>query len=232
MLMDYHVISKKSTERDDNQDNYVDHVTENHALFAVADGVGGLAFGDVASKRAVEVFSQLTIPPTTSLELFFEDANKQILKESEQRNRLMGSTLVSVMINLQTHEISIAHVGDSRAYIFSQHGMWHTQDDTLVQELVEMGIITEEQAFDHPNKNRLNKALGSCDELDVNTYSTTLLDSSTILLCTDGLHDYVRDEEIRMIALTESPEDAAKHLVRKARKNNSKDDITIIIATL
>ena len=229
--MDYHVISKKSTERDDNQDNYVDHVTEDHALFAVADGVGGLAFGDVASKCAIEVFSQLTIPPTTSLALFFEDANKQILKESERRNRLMGSTLVSVMINLQTHEISIAHVGDSRAYIFSQDGMWHTQDDTLVQELVEMGIITEEQAFDHPNKNRLNKALGSCDELDVNTYSTTLLDHSTILLCTDGLHDYVRDEEIRMIALTESPEGAAKNLVRKAHKNNSKDDITIIIAT-
>ena len=231
-MIDYYVLSDKSSNHNVNEDNLFEQVTENHALFAVADGVGGLAFGDVASKRAIEVFSQLTIPPTTSLDLFFEDANKQILKESEQRNRLMGSTLVSAMINLQTHEISIAHVGDSRAYIFSQDGMWHTQDDTLVQELVEMGIITEEQAFDHPNKNRLNKALGSCDELDVNIYSTTISDSSTILLCTDGLHDYVRDEEIRMIALTESPEDAAKHLVRKARKNNSKDDITIIIATL
>lgn len=227
--MDYHVISKKSPERDDNQDNYVEHVTYDYALFAVADGVGGLSFGDVASKLAVEVFAQLTIPPTASLDLFFDDANKKILKESEQRNRLMASTLVSAMINLQTHEISIAHVGDSRAYIFSQHGMWHTQDDTLVQELVKMGIITEEQAFDHPNKNRLNKALGSCDKLDVNTYSTTLLDSSTILLCTDGLHDYVRDEDIKTIAMTEPPEKAAEKLVQKAREQGSKDDITIII---
>jgi len=231
-MIDYYVLSDKSSSHNVNEDNLFEQVTENHALFAVADGVGGLAFGDVASKRAIEVFSQLTIPPTASLDLFFGDANKQILKESEHRNRLMGSTLVSAMINLQTHEISIAHIGDSRAYIFSQHGMWHTQDDTLVQELVEMGIITEEQAFDHPNKNRLNKALGSCDELDVNTYSTTLSDPSTILLCTDGLHDFVRDEEIRMIALTESPEKAAEELVQKARDQGSKDDITIIIATL
>lgn len=228
-MIDYYVLSDKSSNHNFNEDNLFEQIADDYALFAVADGVGGLSFGDVASKRAVEVFSQLTIPPTTSFDLFFEDANKRILKESEQRNRLMGSTLVSAMINLQTHEISIAHVGDSRAYIFSQHGMWHTKDDTLVQELVDMGIITEEQAFDHPNKNRLNKALGTCEDLTIEQYNTTLLDHATVLLCTDGLHDYVRDEEIRTIALTESPKDAAEKLVKKAREQGSTDDITIII---
>mgnify|MGYP006276985075 CR=1 FL=1 len=229
--MQYFHTSDKGIHHEKNEDYSFEKKIDNFSIFAVADGVGGLAYGDIASSLAVQPFASLSTPPS-SMESLFYDANKLILKESEQKNRLIGSTLVSAVVNTDTNEVSIAHLGDSRAYIFSQNGMWHTKDDTLVQELVEMGIITEEQAFDHPNKNRLNKALGICETINIDNYTTNLEENSVLLLCTDGLHDYVRDEDIKTIAMKESPEKAAEKLVQKARDQGSKDDITIIIATL
>lgn len=226
--MKYFHTSDKGVHHDKNEDTYFEKLTDETALFAIADGVGGLAYGDIASNLAVQPFINLSTPPS-SLVTLFDDANKRILKESERKNRLMGSTLVSAVVNTDTDEVSIAHVGDSRAYIFSQDGVWHTKDDTLVQELVEMGIITEEQAFDHPNKNRLNKALGTCETIHIDNFTTRLEDNSVLLLCTDGLHDYVRDEDIKTIAMTEPPDKATEKLVQKAREQGSKDDITIII---
>lgn len=226
--MKYEKISDKGLYHEKNEDKSIEIRLDDISLFAVADGVGGLAYGDIASNLAVQPFINLSTPPS-SLEILFDDANKRILKESERKNRLMGSTLVSAVVNMETNEVSIAHVGDSRAYIFSQDGMWHTKDDTLVQELVEMGIITEEQAFDHPNKNRLNKALGTCETIHIDNFTTSLEDHSVLLLCTDGLHDFVRDEDIKIIAMTEPPEKATEKLVQKAREQGSKDDITIII---
>lgn len=227
--MEYQSISVGSTVRDANEDHYVAKKIDDYYVFSVADGVGGLAFGDVASGLAVEPFSNLT--DDICLEALFDHANKQILNESEKRNRLMGSTLVSAVVNTKTNEISIANVGDSRAYIFTRDGMWHTKDDTLVQELVDMGIMTEEQAFDHPNKNRLNKALGTCESLSLENHTTLLPNHSMLLLSTDGLHDYVRDEDIKTIVMTESPKIAAEKLVKKARDNGSTDDITIVLVS-
>ncbi len=230
--MDYNAISINSIERNNNEDHFINTQVGDFVYLAVADGVGGLSFADIASQLAIQPFNQITIPPTTSLESYFQDANQLIIKESEKKNRMMGSTLVSAMINTKTKEITIAHVGDSRAYIFSNNGTWRTKDDTLVQELVDMGIITEEQAFEHPNKNRLNKALGTCENLNIDIFNTTLEEHSTILLSTDGLHDYVKDEDIRTIVMTESPKKAIEILVEKARENNSTDDITIIIVQI
>jgi PPM family protein phosphatase len=228
--MQYFHASDKGNHHEKNEDQFIEKKLDNISFFAVADGVGGLPYGDIASKLAVQPFVSLSTPPS-SLESLFHDANELILKESEQKNRLIGSTLVTAMINLDTKDVFIAHIGDSRAYIFSGDGMWHTKDDTLVQELVEMGIFTEEQAFSHPNKNRLNKALGTCEDIHVESYNAHLKDHSVLLLCTDGLHDYVRDEDIKIISMTEAPEKAAEKLVKKARENGSTDDITIIIVS-
>lgn len=228
--MQYFHTSDKGVHHSKNEDQLIEKNIENYTIFAVADGVGGLAYGDIASKLAMQPFVSLSTPPS-SFESLFQDANQLILKESEQKNRLIGSTLVTAMINLDNNEVSIAHIGDSRAYIFSNDGMWHTKDDTLVQELVEMGIFTEEQAFSHPNKNRLNKALGTCEDIHVESYTAHLKDHSVLLLCTDGLHDYVRDEDIKSISMNEPPEKAAEKLVKKARENGSTDDITIIIVS-
>jgi protein phosphatase len=226
--MKYFIISNKSIVRDQNEDNYFEKIMDEYVLFAVADGIGGLSYGYIASELAIQPFYSLSKPPS-SLEAIYQEANNIILKESEQKNRLMGSTLVSAILNCKTNKIRIANVGDSRAYIFTRNGLWHTRDDTLVQELVDMGIITEEQAFDHPNKNRLNKALGTCESIHVDMYTDDLDKDSVLLLCTDGLHDFVRDEDIKSIAFTESPKNAAERLVQEARDNGSLDDITIII---
>jgi protein phosphatase len=227
--MQYAHLSEKGIHHNINEDRFFYDINNTFAIIAIADGVGGLAFGDVASNLAIRPFVNLSTNP--SLESLFKDANQIILAESEQKNRLMGSTLVSAMINLETNEVTIAHVGDSRAYIFSNDSMWYTRDDTLVQELVEMGIITEEQAFDHPNKNRLNKSLGTCDTICIKPVTMNLSGDSVLLLCTDGLHDYVQDKDIKTIVMTEAPEKAVEKLVKKARDNGSTDDITIIIVS-
>jgi len=227
-MIDYYVLSERGTNRDINEDNLFEKVTDDFAVLAVADGVGGLAHGDIASKLAVQPFTRLSTPPPF-LEPLFQEANKCILSESEQQKCVMASTLVGAILDLKTNKVTIAHVGDSRAYIITEENIWHTKDDTLVQELVDMGIVSEHQAFDHPDKNRLNKALGVCEKITVQTYTTTITEPFILLLCTDGLHDYVRDEDIKSILTQKRPKLAIKHLVRNARENGSTDDITIIL---
>jgi PPM family protein phosphatase len=226
--MKYFHKSVKGTNHDVNQDHFIEKIIDDVSIFAIADGVGGLSYGDIASNLAIRPFKDISTS-SISFESLFKDANERILSASEQKNRFMGSTIVSAMVDMKTNEIHISHIGDSRAYIFSNDGMWHTTDDTLVQELVDMGIISEEQAFKHPNKSRLNKALGTCEKLQVKNHTTTLQDDSILLLCSDGLHDYVQDEEIQTIVITQSPEEAIERLIKKARENGSSDDITLII---
>ncbi|MDG6219404.1 MAG: protein phosphatase 2C domain-containing protein [Candidatus Thermoplasmatota archaeon] len=226
--MQYYYSSEKGIHHIINEDYLFEKVTDDFAVFAVADGVGGLAHGDIASKFAVKPFTRLSIPPPF-LEPLFQEANKCILSESEKQKCMMASTLVGAVLDIKANKVTIAHVGDSRAYLFSNDGIWHTKDDTLVQELVDMGIVNEHQAFDHPDKNRLNKALGVCEKITVQTYTTTITGPFTLLLCSDGLHDYVRDEDIKSILMRKRPKLAIEHLVRKARDNGSTDDITIII---
>ncbi len=226
--MKYFHKSVKGTNHDVNQDHFIEKIIDDLAIFAVADGVGGLSYGDIASDLALQPFKDI-ITSSFSFESLFKDANERILSASEQKNRFMGSTIVSAWVDTKTNEIHISHIGDSRAYIFSNEGMWHTTDDTLVQELVDMGIISEEQAFKHPNKSRLNKALGTCEKLQVKNHTATLQDDSILLLCSDGLHDYVHDEDIQTIVMTQPPEEAIDRLINKARENGSSDDITLII---
>ena len=227
--MKYFHKSVKGTNHDVNQDHFIEKIIDDLAIFAVADGVGGLSYGEIASDLALQPFKDI-ITSSFSFESLFKDANERILSASEQKNRFMGSTLVSAMIDMKTNEIHISHIGDSRAYIFSNEGMWHTTDDTLVQELVEMGIMTAEQAFNHPNRSRLNKSLGISEEIQMKNYTTILPDDAILLLCTDGLHDYVEDKDIQTIVMTQSPEEASELLIKKARENGSNDDVTIIIA--
>jgi PPM family protein phosphatase len=227
--MKYFHKSVKGTNHDVNQDHFIEKIIDDVSIFAIADGVGGLSYGDIASNLAIRPFKDISTS-SISFESLFKDANERILSASEQKNRFMGSTIVSAMVDMKTNEIHISHIGDSRAYIFSNDGMWHTTDDTLVQELVDMGIISEEQAFKHPNKSRLNKALGTCEKLQVKNHTTTLQDDSILLLCSDGLHDYVEDKDIQTIVMTQSPEEASELLIKKARENGSNDDVTIIIA--
>ncbi len=230
--MQYFHRSEKGISHNKNQDSYIFRSLDDYTIFAVADGVGGLSHGEIASSIALKPFSKMNLSSSMiSSNTLYEDANQLILSESEKINRLIASTLVITVIDKNTRKITISHIGDSRAYIINKGNIWHTKDHTLVRELVDLGIISEEQAFHHPNKNRLNKALGISEIIEVDTFSTNLSDQSIIMLCTDGLHDFVQGDEIKEIINKEQPNTAIDHLIAKARENGSTDDITIIIAS-
>jgi protein phosphatase len=224
--MNFKTKSSASTPRDTNEDAFFIKTRNEEYVFAVADGIGGLKYGDKASKIAVSGIEKFDFR-SKSIHEYFTQKNKEILTEGKRRNTRMGTTLALVKINTNRKTIQIAHIGDSRVYLFNDE-IWHTKDHTLVQELVDMGILNESMAFSHPEKNRLNKALGIIDPIEIDFYETTI-NHSHILLSTDGLHDFVDDETILKIIMKESLEHACENLIKKARSNGSTDDISLIL---
>jgi protein phosphatase len=226
--MQYYALSEKGTHAT-NEDNYCIERLQNKFLFAVADGLGGLPKADLASTLGItELKDYLLLNKCRELQMGIQKANQAVFIEGERLNTHMATTLAAAVIDTDTGECTISHVGDSRVYLFSET-TWKTKDHTLVQELVELGIITEQGAFTHPEKHRLNRALGTASHVDVDTYET-LLDSDTILvISSDGMHNFIDDDEIKHIVTTHTPKSACEHLTKKARKNKSTDDITVIV---
>jgi len=142
----------------------------------------------------------------------------------------MATTIVLCRLEQDTGEVTIAHVGDSRAYLMNV-GLWRTKDHSPVQDLVDLGILMEEDALTHSELHRMTQALGIKDTISIDCFTTTM-QQGTILLCSDGLHNYLRDKEIQHIATKNSLEIAIDLLMKKAQKNGSTDDITIIIIKL
>lgn len=157
--MKYYSISEKG-KREQNEDNFITEKLNELFLFAVADGLGGHSFGEVASKIAIgelkEVFKR---KGQQSLNEGFTKANQTIFTENDRRQTNMGTTLVACLINETTHDCVIANVGDSRAYFFSDT-IWKTKDHSEVQALIDNGIISQDEAFQHPKKNILTRSLG------------------------------------------------------------------------
>ncbi|HVP99947.1 MAG TPA: SpoIIE family protein phosphatase, partial [Candidatus Thermoplasmatota archaeon] len=153
-----------------------------------------------------------------------------VKQEAEKNHKTMATTIVLCRIDENTGDTTIAHVGDSRGYIM-QNEMWRTKDHTLVQELVNLGILSPDDACNHPERHRISQALGIKDDIAIDHYTTTLTDG-VILLSSDGLHNYLTDQEIQTIATRHPPDQACNLLVNKAQKNGSTDDITVILIRL
>ena len=226
--MNYYAISEKGN-REINEDHFLAEKIGDTYVFVVADGVGGLSHADIASEIAIKEFKNYIEQEIPLVETFFE-VNRAIINESQRIQTNMATTLVSSIIPDESDIATIAHVGDSRAYLFDSE-IWRTKDHSLVQELVELRIINDEEAFCHPEKSRMKQALGSKKKIDVEVHEQHIKDS-VLLLCSDGLSDFVRDEEIFHIATRYQPEKACKLLVKKAKHQGSLDDITIIIANI
>lgn len=228
--MDYYAISEKG-KREKNEDNFIAEKINDFYVFGVADGIGGHTGGEYASKIAIgELRESIKRKGEHGLKESFEKANSTIIRENERKNSNMGTTLVACVVKEKTGRYIVANVGDSRAYIFNET-IWKTRDHNLVQELVIKGVINKEEALNHPQKNVVTRALGL--EKDVETDVYNLREGTlTILLCSDGLSDYVNDEEIAKIAKRYNPKMACNKLVKTALENGSKDNITIIIGSI
>ena len=206
-------------------------------LFVIADGMGGAQAGEVASQLAVEAFSD-ALPeagtPEERLAQRAQDANHRIYEMSRSAHERagMGTTLTAVYVD--THGLAVAHVGDSRAYLY-RHGELGrlTQDHTLVEELLRRGKLTEEQAAEHPQRSIITRALGVDPVVEVDTRSYAGRDGDVILMCSDGLTSMISEQEILAILDRERDLDrAAQQLIDAANEAGGRDNITVILFRL
>ena len=217
---------------------------QNPYLFLVADGMGGYSGGDVASKLAtkafVELFSSLASiwPEADNSKLWLSiladlvnQTNTKIIEAQTTTDlKLMGTTLtVAVIVENYLH---LVHVGDSRLYHYDGERTYQiTRDHSLVGELLRAGQLTPEEALHHPKRNVITQALGVAWEIEIEAKSLELTPKSRLLLCSDGLSNMVRDEEIEAVLVNDAePEKQVEHLCNLANENGGRDNISVIIA--
>jgi PPM family protein phosphatase len=206
-------------------------------LFVVADGMGGAQAGEVASRIAVETFER-GLPesgsPEERLAACVQTANKQIYERSrsEHERAGMGTTLTAAY--LDDAQVAIAHVGDSRAYLFRGGKLQRlTRDHSLVGELVRQGKLTEEQAEEHPQRSIITRALGPEPTVDVDTSTYPGRAGDVLLLCSDGLTSMISEERIaEILGSTDSLSAAADHLIDEANAAGGRDNITVVLFRL
>lgn len=230
----------KGIVRDNNQDAYsVGEFPDGVAWAVVCDGMGGANGGNIASMLAVKVISERINSCYNEnmrfssimnlLESAITAANIEVYDMAASRSELrgMGTTVVCAVV--KDGEVMIAHAGDSRAYLISEDAVTQlTTDHSMVQDMVNRGEITAEEAEKHPNKNIITRAVGVDKEIEVDFTETELLDNQTLILCTDGLTNYVSDSDILKDISDGQHYAFADRLVKHANSNGGGDNITVV----
>jgi len=203
-------------------------------IFVVADGMGGAQAGEVASKAAAEAFD-VDLPdeaPERVLRETIATANRQIhdLARTDPSRAGMGTTITAAIVNAQSEEVGIGHVGDSRAYRLRGAKLERlTRDHSLVEEMRRKGQLTEEQAEDHPQRSIITRALGPEPEVEVDVQTVPAAPGDVFLLCSDGLTTMLDDERIaRLLSGATSLEAAVRALIDEANRAGGRDNITAL----
>lgn len=211
-----------------------DQVARKGTLLLVADGMGGHAAGEVASRLAVDIISrryyQSRHEPRRALKEAFEEANRVIHKQAREQATQNGMGTTATVLVLQHGEVLFAHVGDSRLYLVRDGHLYTlSEDHSLVMEMVRQGLITASEARDHEDKNVILRALGTKPEVDVAVAPAPLevQPGDQFLVCSDGLYDMVPDEEIRAIILDAEPHAACENLIALAKKRGKQGELLI-----
>ncbi len=227
--------------RDMNQDNYyISKEEDDIKLYIVADGMGGYKGGEVASSLAIEAtknyicnnYNDTKKEKECILELIrsaIEYANMVVYEKSKETEDLSGmGTTIDVCL-IQSNKVFIGHVGDSRVY--RQRNEFFrklTTDHSYVEQLVKEGNITREEAYTHPKKNMLTKALGCTAFVEPDVFVKGFLKGDILLMCTDGLTNMLRDNEISDI-LKQNPSEACEKLINTANELGGYDNVTAVI---
>jgi protein phosphatase len=217
-------------QRRDNEDNAFARAP----VFVVADGMGGAQAGEVASKIATETFEQ-GLPdsgsPEERLAERVREANHQIheLSRSDRDRAGMGTTLTAAYVD--DTSVAIAHVGDSRAYLFRDGTLERlTQDHSLVEELVRQGKLTPEQAAGHPQRSIITRALGPEANVEVDTWTYPVRAGDILLLCSDGLTTMISEDRVaEILGAAGSLEGTADALIDAANEAGGRDNITVVL---
>jgi len=205
-------------------------------LFIVADGMGGHKAGEYASKTAVETIVECIKDNDSGLAVgtmkkAIAEANKRVLKEAiiDIEKEGMGTTIVAATI--KGDKLIVANVGDSRLYVVNESSITQiTADHSLVEELIRSGKLDRREARNHPDKNKITRAVGVFPKVDVDFFETKVAPGDTVLLCTDGLSNMVEDDEIKRIILGQRDiVEKTETLIATANKNGGTDNITALL---
>lgn len=240
-IMKVYGLSDTGLSRDNNQDSLFYSDLEDFPLFIVADGMGGHNEGKLASNIAVETIKGHFIDNKDSLkneraiieniEDSVSQANKKIYFEALSSPECSGMGTTLTMAYIFENKVYISHIGDSRAYYIDDTGIIQvTEDDSLVNELIKNGSITEEEALNHPKRNIITKALGTSIDMDVDVHTLEYKVGDFMIICSDGLTNMVRENIIfDIIKKEEDIKIACRKLVDFANENGGLDNITLII---
>lgn len=231
-------LTDRGAVRDQNQDAFFKWTDGKKGAVLVCDGMGGARAGNVASTLAVEVFSDIMMhgqqEPRERLTAALAAANNRVLKHAHTRPncRGMGTTLVGALVE---NDIAyVINVGDSRAYYISENGIEQiTRDHSLVEDLVQRGRITPQEARNHPNKNVITRALGVDRHLEGDLFSRKMAPGSMLLLCSDGLSNMLEDSEILSEALYGGARtECCQRLLGLALTRGATDNVTVVLLAL
>jgi serine/threonine protein phosphatase PrpC len=243
-------VTDRGLRRHHNEDQFL--IRDDLALYVVADGMGGHAAGEVAAdlavrevERVVEAtrdYGDATWPhewdPQLSLNAnrlaqAIVSAHRRVTGAVEVDTGLrgMGATIVAALLGSEDGELTVAHVGDSRAYLYRNHATeLITSDHSWVHEQVMAGLLSEEAARSHPLKNVVTRALGGSQEPNVDIAERPLAVGDLLLLCSDGLNTMLADGEINdVLGRAGELKDVAREMVTEANHKGGLDNITVIL---
>lgn len=242
--MEFYCKTDVGVSRKINQDAVASRtLNSNFAWSIVCDGMGGTNGGDVASILAVsEVTEYLddNLNEDTSAENIkilmynaIENANNKIFEKASENTALrgMGTTIVLCVVNDKT--LHIMYAGDSRVYVISKSGIRQvTKDHSIVQEMVDSGEITQEDAKNHPQKNIITRALGVRKDVELDYMQLSLESDEIVLMCSDGLTNEISDDEICSICANNDISKIPDKLIREANKSGGRDNITVSVTKI
>lgn len=228
--------------RTDNQDAYfAGKITDDSVFAVVCDGMGGANAGNVASELAVRHISEYVIrsyrdgmnmtDTEKTLKNAIVSANISLYDKAVNNAELAGMGTTAVAVFVKDGTAVIAHVGDSRIYLVNGEIKQLTRDHSVVQSLIESGEITPEDAKVHPRKNVITRALGAEEDVAVDSDCLNLSNGDTLLLCSDGLTNFLDDKDILTVFQNNDISAVAERLVEEANKNGGGDNITVVTVT-
>jgi protein phosphatase len=249
MKISYQAITDVGRKRKGNEDSL--YVNPEQRLYVVADGMGGHAAGEVASKVAVDSINEfvcltggdedITWPFGLDQTISFDGnrlksaiqyANRKVLEATREKKEYLGMATTVVAVLVDGTVANLAHVGDSRGYLVRNTELRQlTTDHSWVNEQIEMGAIAPEQARSHPLRNVVTRALGGKPELLVDLQMHKIESGDTLLLCSDGLTTMLPDDEIVRVIREAGPDikKTAQALVDEANERGGEDNITVLL---
>lgn len=217
--------------RANNQDAPI--VSEKLHLYGVADGMGGHKGGEVASASARDGLIRALegkTPSVSTISSAIEEVNREVYHQQEHDDALTGMGTTLSVLWMSDNFVYIGHVGDSRVYLLRDGEFKQmTLDHSLVEQLVREGVLTEEEAQNHPMRNIITRAIGTDESVEVDVVVEERRKGDLWLACSDGLHGLVDDDKMRDALRQYAPEKAADVLLKAALDAGGRDNVTLVI---